>query len=121
MPESSARVEDVPVSAPFRAEKLSGELSGELSEKARKSPSGTGRQLPGFPKQRNLDWEYRKRRGNFEAWFVPDGAVRRDQKIYLGVIGKLKLTELDRMSDADRTAAIQAQVDAWKAKKEVRR
>jgi len=91
----------------------------KVPAKARKSLSGTGHKLPGFPIRRNLDWEYRKKRGIYEAWHVPDGTVRRDQKTYLGMIGKRRLAELDQMPEADRTAAIQAQINAWKTEKGV--
>jgi hypothetical protein len=61
--------------------------SAPASSKAPKSRSGTGSNLANLPDLPNVRWELNKR-GGYEAWYVPNGATRRDQFTYLGYLGK---------------------------------
>lgn len=96
--ESSARIEPKPHSASFTpAPKGSGSGSEVLPEKGSVKGSGSGYELPEL---NNLRWEQNVK-GGWEAWHVPDGAVHRKDKTYLGYLGKRQLAAWEQKTPAE--------------------
>ena len=81
LPHSSARIQDAQNIAQLNLDKRPAERSGSGSAPRR---SGSGSSLPAIP---GVQWEL-NRRGGFEAWHCPPGALHRKDKTYLGYLGK---------------------------------
>lgn len=75
-----------------------------------KSRSGTGSNLAGLPDIPNVRWELNQR-GGYEAWYVPDGATRRDQFTYLGYLGKRLITRWTQQN------VLAAETERWAEQK----
>lgn len=81
--------------------------SGSGSKTSAEKGSGSGYVLPELP---NIQWELHKK-GGYEAWHVPPGALHRKEKTYLGYVGKKQLSAWEHL-EASRQAIIE-----WVAEK----
>lgn len=94
-------------SSPKEDAKSSEKRKAKSSAKVRKSPSGSGSNLPTIDR---LEWNNNSDGGK-EAWHVPPGARHRKDKIYLGYVGKRQLAAWGSL-DPD---ARQKVVEGWVA------
>ena len=75
----------------LREAELQGKRSGSGYGQKR---SGSGYQLPELA---NVQWE-ENRRGGWEAWHCPPGAIHRREKTYLGYLGVRQLRQWEQES-----------------------
>ena len=75
-----------------------------------KPRSGTGSNLGILPPVPNVRWEPNIR-GGYEAWFVPPGATRRNQSVYLGYLGKRAIQRWTQQNVLD------AETERWVSEK----
>jgi hypothetical protein len=101
-----------PIQAPLRASATVPPPPPAASRKTAKSRSGTGSNLAGLPDLPNVRWELNQR-GGYEAWYVPNGATRRDQFTYLGYLGKRQITRWTQQN------VLVAEAERWVEQKRV--
>lgn len=119
-------------SSPRSARKVASSSVGkfELPERSGSRPIKPTRKRPQKPKSersgsrfnlpeiQNVQWEWNER-GGAEAYYVPNGAVKRSEKTYLVYIGLRKLAKWQQVSQAELDRNVLAAVEKVRSEKNV--